>query len=407
VLFCREMGHTGEERIPERPIIGPFREDALNGRVVNGRMAMGVLRHGQALPLHSRVEDPQDEVKDAMVAQLALRPTLGHREGREDTGGELRCGELDGDRRRCRLCCRYAHHARASCEECCRALGNQIASYPTRGWEHLQNSQPLTYEITTSGPILPNRVRRNEVRVTITNHSGHLGEPFGPSPSADFSLPTTPSLTVIDESAMVTDVAQCPAGFTCVPSNPGPFPFMDTGSVSFTKAITNVSAACESEFAVTNIATLVTHDTETPSSTDTTLAGITTPVCSPLIVGCTYTIGFWMTHPEAWPVDALTLGTVSYTQDQLLQILSQPVMGNGLVQLARQLIAAKLNVETEATTPAGVANDITSADLLIGNLGRPACWDRYLAPGKTSSLVASLDVYNNGNAEGGAPHCSE
>jgi hypothetical protein len=106
-------------------------------------------------------------------------------------------------------------------------------------------------------------------------------------------------------------------------------------------------------------------------------------------------------------VTTLTLGTVSYTQAQLLQILNQPPEGNGLVQLARQLIAAKLNVETEATTPAGVANDITSADLLIGNLGRPACWDRYLAPGKTSSLVASLDVYNNGNAEGGAPHCSE
>jgi hypothetical protein len=137
VLFGGEMGPTGEERLPERSIIGPSGKDFVDGRLVNGRCPIGVLRHGQALPLHSRVADPQDEVQDAMVAQLALRPTLGHREVREDTCGELGFGGLDGDRRRGRLCCRYAHHARASCEECCRALGNQISSYPTRGWEHL------------------------------------------------------------------------------------------------------------------------------------------------------------------------------------------------------------------------------------------------------------------------------
>src|SRR3989442_15113369 len=31
-----EMGHTGHKRLPERPIIGPFGEDAVNGRIVNG-----------------------------------------------------------------------------------------------------------------------------------------------------------------------------------------------------------------------------------------------------------------------------------------------------------------------------------------------------------------------------------
>lgn len=263
------------------------------------------------------------------------------------------------------------------------------------------------YEITTPGPILPDRVRRNEARVNITNHSGALGENHVTVSRADFSVPTDPTLTVIDESAMVTDVEQCPAGFTCTPSNPGPFPFTDSGSVSFTKTITNVNAACKSEFAITNIADLETDDTATKSSTDKTLAGITTPECPPVIVGCTHTLGFWLTHPEVWPVDHLTLGTVPYTQDQLLQILSQPVRGNGLVQLARQLIAAKLNVATGATTPAQVANDITSADILIGDRVVPPVGTGYLATGQTSSLVASLDVYNNGFAEGGAPHCGE
>jgi hypothetical protein len=40
---------------------------------------------------------------------------------------------------------------------------------------------------------------------------------------------------------------------------------------------------------------------------------------------CTFTQGYWKTHPTAWPVLSLTLGTVSYTQAQLLAILGQPV----------------------------------------------------------------------------------
>jgi hypothetical protein len=117
VLFCGEMGHTGEERLPERPIISPSGKDFVDGRIVNGRFPSGVLRHGQALPLHPRVEEPQDEVKDTMVAQLALGPPLGHRQVREDKCLELRFGELDRNRRRCRLLSRGAHHAMASCEE--------------------------------------------------------------------------------------------------------------------------------------------------------------------------------------------------------------------------------------------------------------------------------------------------
>ena len=63
------------------------------------------------------IEDPQDEVKDAMIAQFALWTALGHREVRQDKCLELRFGELDRDRCRCRLWCRGAHHAMASWEE--------------------------------------------------------------------------------------------------------------------------------------------------------------------------------------------------------------------------------------------------------------------------------------------------
>ena len=54
---------------------------------------------------------------------------------------------------------------------------------------------------------------------------------------------------------------------------------------------------------------------------------------------CTLTQGYWKNHASAWPVSSLTLGSVSYDQDELIAILKTPVKGNGLVKLAHQLIA--------------------------------------------------------------------
>ena len=82
LLRGREMPHTGHKRLPERSIIRPFRKDFVDGRVVNGRLALCVVWNGQALPLHPRVEDPQDEIKDAIIAQFALRSPLGGAAGK-------------------------------------------------------------------------------------------------------------------------------------------------------------------------------------------------------------------------------------------------------------------------------------------------------------------------------------
>jgi hypothetical protein len=32
---------------------------------------------------------------------------------------------------------------------------------------------------------------------------------------------------------------------------------------------------------------------------------------------CTFTIGYWKTHPGAWPTTSLTIGTVNYTAAEL------------------------------------------------------------------------------------------
>jgi hypothetical protein len=68
LLLGREMPHTGYERLPERPVIRPCRKDCVDGRRVDGRLALGVLWYGHALPLHPGVEHPEDEIKDAMRA---------------------------------------------------------------------------------------------------------------------------------------------------------------------------------------------------------------------------------------------------------------------------------------------------------------------------------------------------
>ena len=83
--------------------------------------------------------------------------------------------------------------------------------------------------------------------------------------------------------------------------------------------------------------------------------------------GCTYTQGYWKNHPNAWPAQNVILGTINYTQAQLIQILNQPASGNGLVSLAHQLIAAKLDIGTGADASA-VQSAVNSADILIGTL---------------------------------------
>src|SRR5262249_37903418 len=117
LLRGREMPHTGYKRLPERPIIGPSGKDFVDRRIVNGRLALGVVRHGQTLPLHPGVEHPQNEVKDAVIAQFALGTALGHREVRQDKCLELGFRKLDGNWRRCRRWCSSAHQAMASWKE--------------------------------------------------------------------------------------------------------------------------------------------------------------------------------------------------------------------------------------------------------------------------------------------------
>ena len=125
------------------------------------------------------------------------------------------------------------------------------------------------------------------------------------------------------------------------------------------------------------------------------------------VTGCTLTQGYWKTHPTEWPVQSLTLGTVSYTKTQLISILKRPVQGNGLISLSYQLIAAKLNIVSGASAPASVLAAIAAADALIGGLIVPPVGVGSLSTASTSSMTSVLDSYNNGRTAGGPPHCDD
>jgi hypothetical protein len=130
--------------------------------------------------------------------------------------------------------------------------------------------------------------------------------------------------------------------------------------------------------------------------------------------GCTFTQGYWKTHgpgdclagnnTNVWPVTSLTLGNVSYTDIQLCAIFGTSGAGNGLISLAHQLIAAKLNVANGADGSA-VAQAISDADALIGNLVVPPTNGSTdsLTSAQVSALVTALTNYNEGAT--GPGHC--
>jgi hypothetical protein len=138
-------------------------------------------------------------------------------------------------------------------------------------------------------------------------------------------------------------------------------------------------------------------------------SGLTVTVQSTTLAqNCTFTQGYWKTHPSAWPASCLpmTLGSNSYTQTQLLSILGQAVVGNGAVSLAHQLIAAKLNVCQGAIPGSTISGCIASANTLLS-----ACGANKIPPIGTCSLSTSstyaantcLDNFNNGVT--GPGHC--
>ena len=106
----------------------------------------------------------------------------------------------------------------------------------------------------------------------------------------------------------------------------------------------------------------------------------------------TYTIGYWKNHPEAWPVDTIEIGGITYTKGEALELLWNAKAKYATKILAAQLIAAILNVESGASPP-GTTIDDANAFLSIHPIGvKLSKADR----AEALSLKDILDSYNNG-----------
>ncbi len=203
----------------------------------------------------------------------------------------------------------------------------------------------------------------------------------------------------MNASATVTDEEHCPDGFACVPSETGPWTFSDSGSVSFHKSITNVSA-CDVTAELTNVATLTesdTHETRTASA----VVHLTAPSCP---VGCVLSQGFWKTHPDAWPEGHHPKDPFFRSGKTWMEVLWTAPKGDAYYILAHQYIAAVLNEAHGATPPAEVAAVIAEAEAWFTNNG----------PGVASSSETGqmlihwseiLAAFNEGKM--GVPHCEE
>jgi uncharacterized delta-60 repeat protein len=113
---------------------------------------------------------------------------------------------------------------------------------------------------------------------------------------------------------------------------------------------------------------------------------------------CTRTHGYWKTHPEAWPVATLVLGTQTYSKSELLSLLGTTSQTDASVTLARQLIAAKLNV-ANGSDPTPIASTITEADGLLAQFSGKLSYKVKSSSAIGQSMVArsvTLTDYNSG-----------
>jgi len=152
-------------------------------------------------------------------------------------------------------------------------------------------------------------------------------------------------------------------------------------------------------------------ETIEPTETPIPLAATVTTVPStamPESQVCVYSLGYWKNHPDVWTVDSLILGNKIYTQAELLGLLSEPTRGDASLILARQLIAARLNVANGAGSST-IAATIAAADIWLANYAGRLPYDvsPSLPEGQQAvALANTLEQYNDGGLPGGPPDCS-
>jgi hypothetical protein len=198
------------------------------------------------------------------------------------------------------------------------------------------------------------------------------------TPTPGSTLTATPTGTITTTTTPTGTLTATPTGTLTTTTTPtGTLTATPTGTLTVTPVGTETPEVTETpeptempEETETPEATPTPRATRTPTRTPTTTVTATpansaTPTTTPTVTPtldpsitpsvtptaqaiCTHGQGYWKNHPEEWPVESLTLGGVSYTQDELLEIYSMPPSGDATYIVARHLITAKLNVANGA-----------------------------------------------------------
>lgn len=106
----------------------------------------------------------------------------------------------------------------------------------------------------------------------------------------------------------------------------------------------------------------------------------------------TLTRGYWVNHPDNWPVNTLRMGNVYYSKSELIGVLQRPTRGDQSYSLAAQLIATKLNLENGCDGSC-ILTTVADADswlnqYLLGSKVKPNA--------SGNAIQTKLDDYNNG-----------
>ena len=114
---------------------------------------------------------------------------------------------------------------------------------------------------------------------------------------------------------------------------------------------------------------------------------------------------FWKNNPSLWPVTTLTLGSQSYTQTELLKLLGTSTTSDASLILARQLIAAKLNV-ANGSDPAPAASTISDADARLGAFTGKLPYNVKSSSAAGRPMTNDANVLNNYNTGLLTPNCT-
>jgi hypothetical protein len=135
--------------------------------------------------------------------------------------------------------------------------------------------------------------------------------------------------------------------------------------------------------------------TNLPASLSWVAAALSVPITPVNGVGAG-TPGYWMNHPEAWPVEEITIGGVTYSKADAIANMFAPSRGDQTYNMFMHLVAAKLNV-LSGTDSSCIADTIAAADQWMTDYplgsnvrGNNGAWN------VGEPLKNTLDAYNNG-----------